>query len=445
MAIIDLNLVRPLPVEEYEEEPCIDSIPDREQPSREGETSEKEIMALQKAVLAREKELQEEHFPNPKHENPKSVDFSPLAPEQTDIASILAVEPLPVEAILKYGKDVFLPRGIVGAIMATGGTGKSFFLLQLAMGLARGQGLGPLKPPNPMKVLVLAGEDPEAELHRRLWTIGRGQFPDGLHAFSVAGIVGPLMELQENNPERSQWYYWLDQTIEKHMPLDLAILDPKSRFYGLNENDNDQATQWVSALESLVVKYKGLTILFAHHTSKQNAEKQTQHAGRGASAIVDGIRWAASMTGLEESKAKKYGVGNPKDYVEISVTKSNYAPKPNTEFYWKRGQGGALKYVSLEEIRLDVMARELVGIIIDKGLKLSRRDIEREDNGKALADAIKEKYKTFSRRDDSNSVVNHAIKKGWLEEVKVPTGRTHKLILEPIKNPDLAGQEGGGK
>ena len=93
--------------------------------------------------------------------------------------------------------------------------------------------LGPINAPDPIRTLVLIGEDPQDELDRRLWDIAKGQFPDLLHACSVYGEVGPLMRLDGNIPTRADGFKWLEETIQGHPGLELLILDPKSRFYGL--------------------------------------------------------------------------------------------------------------------------------------------------------------------------------------------------------------------
>ena len=200
------------------------------------------------------------------HEPKKSA--LPLIPELTLVKGRLTTEPPEPRALLTYNEKPLLIRGVIGGLMATGGTGKSFFLLQLAYAMADGGNFGPLRAQEPLKVLVLAGEDPQEEVDRRLWKIGAGDFPDGLHVASVVGSnVGPLMHLDKNNPVTAPGWDWLRETIKSHEDLDVLVIDPKSRFYGLNENNNDDGTAWIACLESLSKEF-GLTILFSHHVSK---------------------------------------------------------------------------------------------------------------------------------------------------------------------------------
>ncbi len=68
----------------------------------------------------------------------------------------------------EYLVDDFLPRGITGAVVAPGGTGKSFLLMQLAVAVAAADGFLGYRTPEPAGVLMLAAEDDRDEIHRRL-------------------------------------------------------------------------------------------------------------------------------------------------------------------------------------------------------------------------------------------------------------------------------------
>ena len=67
---------------------------------------------------------------------------------------------------------------------------------------------------------------------------------ENFHAKSVSGMIGGLMALHDGNPVLAPKYEWLAKTIEQHEGLELLFLDPKSRFYGLDENNNDHNTEY---------------------------------------------------------------------------------------------------------------------------------------------------------------------------------------------------------
>lgn len=66
--------------------------------------------------------------------------------------------------------------GTVGALVAPGATGKSFWALEAAMSIAcsvAGGDVVNLKPQHTGRVVYLAGEDPEPALIRRIHAIGQ--------------------------------------------------------------------------------------------------------------------------------------------------------------------------------------------------------------------------------------------------------------------------------
>lgn len=354
-----------------------------------------------------------------------------LTDGDTRINGILVEEPPPAEEILTYNGQAVLTRGIVGGVMAAGGTGKSFLLLQLANVLADGTGLGPLKAAKEFKVLFIAGEDPQEEIERRLWKIGHGDFPLGLHVASVMGRVGPLMQLQDRNPVLSYWFGWLRQTIQSHNGLDVLIIDPKSRFYGLDENSNDHATQWIAALESLSEEFN-ITILFSHHVSKQRSDSMNQHMSRGASAIVDGCRWVAGMTRLSEDSAKRYDISDHRAYVEFDVTKSNYAAQLPAKFIFKRTENGLLEYAALESDRRSGIKKLLHEELMVHSGEFSRRDLIRKNKGcDVILEKIEADFPTFRRSSELNGFLDELIKNELIEEKTGPydgRGKPKNLI-----------------
>ena len=322
----------------------------------------------------------------------------PMTPQETLVKDRLKAEPPPPDALITYHAEPMLTRGCVGGIVGAGGTGKTMFLIQLSAMMTSGGNIGPLRAPTPLRVLLLVGEDPNEELDRRLWRICQGDFPENLYAASIAGLVGPWMELENGNPARSQWYKWMRETITNHKGLDVLIIDPKSRFYGLDENNNDHNTQWIACLESLALEFN-LTVLFAHHVSKALGGDLHQNMSRGGSSLADGVRWLVGITSMDKKTAEEYGL-NPRDYVEMDLVKANYVAKlPNTLFF-KRDRLGALHYTNIKQRRTEEMAQELANILTQNGYdQLTRRDLVKSGVGKNISEDMKKSgFSRSSRR-----------------------------------------------
>jgi phage/plasmid primase-like uncharacterized protein len=351
------------------------------------------------------------------HTPGQKAPFPPFQADKSKVKGRIVKALPPVEYIFNYEDQGLIPKGVVGVLCAAGGTGKTFWLLSLAYAGAAGGNFGPISAPKPIKTLVLVAEDPQDELDRRLWNIGKGQFPEDLHAGSIYGEVGPLMRLDGNVPVRADGYYWLEQTIQNHPGMELLILDPKSRLFGLNENDNDHCTQWIQSLEYLAKQY-GLTILFSHHTSKEEGGKISQNMGRGGSAIVDGCRWQAGLVRMDGKTADHFGIDTPRDYIVFDAPKSNYAADLPGQIYFRRGNQGVLEFVDPAKVRLRSVADALLAMLRSDPKSYTRRQLERGDQGKDLVDELKEHIPSFKRTTDTKKAIDMLLESGALYEAE---------------------------
>ena len=104
---------------------------------------------------------------------------------------------------------------MVGALVAAGGTGKSFFILMFLMMSANGGQWGPFASVKKLKILYLSGEDDQGELDQRMWAIGNGIYPEGV----LRSICG-----------RENWH--IDGTWQKWKPSEVKMV------YLAEENDS---------------------------------------------------------------------------------------------------------------------------------------------------------------------------------------------------------------
>jgi replicative DNA helicase len=373
---------------------------------------------------------------------PKTI--SPLTWQEASVSRYLTADPPKQD----YLFEKLILRGVVYGLFATGGTGKSYFLLQLITCLATGRNFGPFKPTRTNKVLYLGAEDPEWELHRRIYLIAENQgllcskeLGDNLAVYSIAGKIGPLLMLDgKGNPCTSEYYAWLQKSIESLQGLEVLVLDPMSRLYGLNENDNAHGTAWVQALERLALDYK-LSIIFAHHEPKsasQGRSLRDSSMGRGASSIRDGCRGAISMREMSENDGDKLDV-NPREYIELDVTKANYTAKLPSSIYFKRGEGGLLETVDLSHDRIKGLAEALVYELSKISDPVSKRDLLKKlGRGKDISSELKKSAGLNHSRDMGN-VINYALREGLIYEAEIDSDcvGARKYMLKVAQIPDF--------
>lgn len=237
----------------------------------------------------------------------------------------------------------------VGAIVAPGGTGKTFALIDLALSIACGAPwLDTYRVEQRGKVFLGLGEEDDDEIRRRAHAIARrfgetdrewveeNLFPKGFMGQRVS-----LMERgHDGNMVPSPWYRQLRETLEKHGPWRAIILDPWSRWGGPDaENDAHAATVGISLLESLLLLPGEPNVFVAHHTRKMVAgTKADVNNTRGSSAFIDGVRWSVELSKRGKSKL-----------LQLEVTKTNNTV-PGPMMVLSRGKGGTLRPASPVEI-----------------------------------------------------------------------------------------------
>lgn len=215
------------------------------------------------------------------------------------------------------GQGGLLSRGKVGILAATGGVGKTYALIGLAIALAMDQpwlGCFPVDrgPKRTGRVAVVLGEEDAAEIHRRIHTQSRAMgldpedvkvrlrsslfLPGAGQSLALIGTDNPAREVSENTRSK-QLRAWLERNGEEHGGFDAVLLDPLSRFGGADmESDNAAATRVVEVLERFTQLPGGPAVLAAHHTTK------------------------GSTTGSDKAE------GERTPFVRFDVIKSNYGP-----------------------------------------------------------------------------------------------------------------------
>lgn len=283
-----------------------------------------------------------------------------------------------------------LPLGKVGMLVAEGGAGKTIALVQLALAVASHEPtpwLGCYDVPNQGRALLVLGEEDADEVHRRLYNARRSMGapvpePGAIVALPLAGVPCAMVESdQHRNPIDAPFLVWLRGYLQDHGPFALVIVDPLSRFGGVDaETDNAAATRFVQALESIAVE-TGATVIVAHHTNKLArgaGSKVDGSSARGSSAFYDGVRWAAGMT-VERLETPE---GTTAELVTLANTKSNYSRKGDPVTLERDEEnGGAL-------VPLSSTDRERIAEARKAADPRAKREAAKEEKAEAKVEAV---------------------------------------------------------
>jgi RecA-family ATPase len=290
--------------------------------------------------------------------------------EREDGDTWFSTAPPPRDYLLHYIGDVgagpvgVLAAGRVGFLASPGGAGKSYALCALALAVAVADrpkqttwlGGFEVNPDKAGRVLMLMGEEEEAEIRRRLYSAAQAaelsvddtaRAIDRIVPVPLCGVDGVALTqtpATDGVATETPFSAALRARLAKAGPWSLVVVDPLARFAGADvETDNAAATHLVQILEKLQHLPGSPTVLAAHHTRKKSGsdgpEINTDDM-RGSSGLRDGARFVAV---LEEQKVFA-GVPN---LVRFAVRKNNYGARP--EFMLRRLDHGALRQATPAE------------------------------------------------------------------------------------------------
>ncbi len=248
--------------------------------------------------------------------------------------------------------------GTVGALVAPGATGKSFWTLEATMAVAAAVAGGDTLGLNPCKhgrVVYLAAEDPEPVLIRRIHAIGQHVKSESRQSIAENLTLLPMLGRRLDIMIEAH----LHRIIEYSVCARLIVLDTLSRIHTLDENNNGDMAKLISNLE-YVAKNTDASVLYLHHTSKLSAMSNNgdkQQAGRGASSLIDNARWAGYVKKMDSDEAEIYSdrpfdkqtiaeQGTADYFIRFGISKQNYS-EPFEDKWYKRGSGGVLLPVEL--------------------------------------------------------------------------------------------------
>lgn len=200
-----------------------------------------------------------------------------------------------------------IPIRTVSLVTAPGGTGKSWFVLQLAI---RAIKEGKIK-----KSFLWLSEDPKE--------ISKNRFNKVFDKVLKEEDISIKSKIDISDSPTIQFLYDDQRKVEvspllahfkiKLQDYDLIILDPLIAFYGTDENNNSSARRFMQLFTEWANK-ENKTIIFIHHSTKNTTQS------RGASAFVDAVRTVYELDKIRDNEGKE----KESNKRIIKLTKDNY-------------------------------------------------------------------------------------------------------------------------
>ncbi len=225
--------------------------------------------------------------------------------EILEINNISNIEDKEVDFICKSWLPI--PVRTVSLVTAPGGTGKSWFVLQLAIRAIQEQKI--------KKAFLWLSEDPKEISKNRFNKIYEKvvKLTDESIKSKIDISDSPTIQFLYDDQRKVEVSPLFSHFKAKLQEYDLIILDPLIAFYGTDENNNSSARRFMQLFTDWANK-ENKTIIFIHHSTKNTTQS------RGASAFVDAVRTVYEIDKIRDKE------GNEKDTHKrlIKLTKDNY-------------------------------------------------------------------------------------------------------------------------
>ncbi|BAH74961.1 helicase RepA family protein [Solidesulfovibrio magneticus] len=255
-----------------------------------------------------------------------------------------------------------LPLGLVGSLIAAGASGKSFFAMQQAFGIAIGRD-GQKRG----QVIYFAAEDPEEEFGKRIQSISKAwglNEEDKVYARKNLWMISLLAKepnLTAKKNETDDVYEFIEIikplcrkiASEGDDPLRLIYFDTLRRFHFLDENEGGAMSMVLSVMEQICHELH-CSCIFLHHINKSSAlnnNSDMQQAARGSSVLSDNIRFQQFLAPMSKDEAENFarpktpkmaiGEDGRRFFVRFGVSKQNYG-SPIPERWYERDENGVL-------------------------------------------------------------------------------------------------------
>lgn len=270
--------------------------------------------------------------------------------------------------------------------------------IQLAVAVAAGRPFLGIPVGEPGPVFMVAAEDDVGEIQRRLWRVVTQLREDDELTPEDEVRARYNLKVLPRVAENNRLTYLADgavcgtgrahaiaATANQLNEPKLVVLDPVARFRGGEENNNEHATRFIEEAERLR-ESTGATVIMVHHVNKAGlvagSEGISAEGVRGASALLDGARWAMAMGTLKKEEAGKFGIDRDDagKYVRLEAVKNNYAA-PWPGLWLRRLSGGVMVESNIRKKDADDAKAEWRGRVLESVLVLLE---EKQDRGETI-------------------------------------------------------------
>jgi RecA-family ATPase len=227
--------------------------------------------------------------------------------------------------------EPLIPDKAITILDGLGGSGKSWFAMDLAFSISIGEGidykgqkidfLGRYPVKRSGKVLYFTAEETPEAFVQRLDSITMA-YGDNDSFYWVSTLHedfpfgSTLFQDTSWGITKTKTVDAIEYYIKKRRPI-LVVLDSLINFYGLNENDSTQANMFYDVIKKWIKTYKCSFLILHHQTKEALRAKEEDGTFRGSIVFREQARQRLTYRGIKMEKGK--GIAR-----KVSIEKANF-------------------------------------------------------------------------------------------------------------------------
>ena len=253
-----------------------------------------DIEAKEKATAGNDRpgQLKDSPIPTPVNQPTQKRKSEPKKLRQLNGRSILEYAQAEIDHSQTLLGDRYLCRGGGMFIVAPSGQGKSTLAVQLAAEWALGWASLEIRPPYPLRTLIIQAEDDAGDLTE----MSRWVKNHYLSSEQMTRILRDTRVELVNDVSGYDFVDTLDEILQQ-WPCDIVIINPYTSFLGGDAKDEERANNWLRNKLNPVLHKHRCGAIIVHHTPKTQfspsddfTTSETQYRGAGCASMTNWAR-----------------------------------------------------------------------------------------------------------------------------------------------------------
>jgi RecA-family ATPase len=248
---------------------------------------------------------------------------------------------------MEWAVEKMIPKGLTTLAYGTGGVGKSFWFLTLAMHMACGRDFGPIRNNGrKLRTCFFSREDPELVVHRRIYAVREymgvnndewGLIQQNVLFWELSGARGVALDDNSSFPLAASSFCALEE-VDMVVMDNLSMMLPVSTEEQKHSINAQETAAMVHSVCAQISKHAGCAVVLMHHPNKSDSISGSQLLSDNSRSVLSFRYPVIKATPAQ----RRNGEEDLVDYQEfvLCVEKNNLGPTDRVGTRWRKSENG---------------------------------------------------------------------------------------------------------